>query len=77
MAVKTNAIKLLSTADLLIFLCTVEAVCENLPAGDHVIKVKIERCESRTTTPRLTTGWESGQRMHIEEIRPVQRLDGG
>lgn len=56
-----------------------EAVCENLPAGEYTITVKLKGCVASSTAsdPETWNGFYDGARMHIEEIRSNQRLDAG
>ena len=57
-----------------------EAVCENLTAGEYNITIKVVQCNIVTAAednPETTSGWHDGLRMHIEEIRSYQRLDAG
>lgn len=56
----------------------VEAVCQNLGIGDHTIDIRTLACYyAQAYTAHFHTGWNSGMRMHIEEIRQAARLDAG
>ena len=56
----------------------VEAVCENIGAGDHTVKIRTTQCVYTKTEPaNYYTGWNSYSRMHIEEVRQSARLDAG
>ena len=57
-------------------LSLVEAVCENIGAGDHSVKIRTTRCGSYNPGD-YNTGWKSYSRMHIEEVRQSARLDAG
>ena len=59
---------------------SVEAICDGLLAGDHILKVRIMECTDLgydVAEPRTYSGWHDGVRMHIEEVRTDQRLDAG
>ena len=64
----------------LCLVCTlVEGVCENIAAGDHYVQIRTYECYygSSQNPAYFHTGWNSGYRMHIEEVRQNQRLDAG
>ena len=57
-------------------LSLVEAVCENIGAGDHSVKIRTTQCK-KYNLAYYTTGWKSYSRIHIEEVREYARLDAG